>query len=523
MSDPQSSQPRHEWMPNRMFDPANNPFAIQNLLKKEKDDTFLVKRDERPTAAYTDTALLKEIHVPTDDNFQLDKLLDQTLPSVPAFQSQTQNQSSLQTASKLLPDVSHQPLTEDSVAIQETSQNHATDSEVDQTLPSPLPEVASSTDDVRADLALEPTEHLATDPSSDALSGVELAEQELSKTGMHVQAEQPAPEQIAENEIDACTATDSNEHEITTAIPPTTLAFESDNESSTPDSELIEMTSDAASEDGSSPQAQPDTPLGLDNEAVTQLIEAAREQARVDAHAAGFQEGLEAGLEQATSEMQAKIDEKLAAMDLVMKGLHQLERDPDALFEPMKKLAMHLAQQLVRGELTQSGQVIARLVDNCLRELAASGEKAVIIHLHPDDLEQYKPLIAQFGDSIVCRPDGLLSRGSVRASLDGSVVEDMIERRVKGLTKSLAQPVASSWRPALPTPSTKPKSNVAAQPAVMATPDTTIKADELEHDHDDEEIIHDNDDDAMIDAMIDASTLDNSDQIHADRNDETNS
>jgi flagellar biosynthesis/type III secretory pathway protein FliH len=283
------------------------------------------------------------------------------------------------------------------------------------------------------------------------------------------------------------------------------------------------MTSDAASEDGSSPQAQPDTTLGLDNEAVTQLIEAAREQARVDAHAAGFQEGLEAGLEQATSEMQAKIDEKLAAMDLVMKGLHQLERDPDALFEPMKKLAMHLAQQLVRGELTQSGQVIARLVDNCLRELAASGEKAVIIHLHPDDLEQYKPLIAQFGDSIVCRPDGLLSRGSVRASLDGSVVEDMIERRVKGLTKSLAQPVASSWRPALPTPSTKPKSNVAAQPAVMATPDTTIKADELEHDHDDEEIIHDNDDDAMIDAMIDASTMDNSDQIHADRNDETNS
>lgn len=184
---------------------------------------------------------------------------------------------------------------------------------------------------------------------------------------------------------------------------------------------------------------------------------------------------------------------------------------------------MHLAQQLVRGELTQSGQVIARLVDNCLRELAASGEKAVIIHLHPDDLEQYKPLTAQFGDSIVLRPDGLLSRGSVRASLDGSVVEDMIERRVKGLSKSLSQPVASSWRPALPAASAKPKSTVAAQPVATATPATSIKADELDHDHGDDDIVHDNDDDAMIDAMIDSSTMVSSDQIHADRNDETNS
>jgi flagellar biosynthesis/type III secretory pathway protein FliH len=266
---------------------------------------------------------------------------------------------------------------------------------------------------------------------------------------------------------------------------------------------------------------EPELPVapGLDNEAVTQLIEAAREEARAEAHAAGFQEGLEAGMEQAKAELQASFDEKLAVLDQMIQGLHQLERDPNALFEPMKKLSMHLAQQLVRGELTQSPQVIARLVDNCLRELAGSGEKAVIVHLNPEDLEQYKPLTAQFGDSIVLRPDALLSRGSVRASLDGSVVEDLIERRIKGLTKSLSQPIASGWRPALGATSVKTPQSVATKPAVATTPvapaEPANPVEALDHEEDSF-----NDDD---DVISDDASIEEGNDTNTDRNDETHS
>jgi hypothetical protein len=94
----------------------------------------------------------------------------------------------------------------------------------------------------------------------------------------------------------------------------------------------------------------------------------------------------------------------------------------------------------------QSPQVISRLVDNAMRELNASGDKAVIAHLNPEDLEAYRPLVAQFSDSLILRPDAALERGSVRVALDGSVVEDLMQRRSLGLKNSISQAAAPSWR-----------------------------------------------------------------------------
>ena len=94
MSDPRNTQRRHEWMPNRMFDPATNPFAIQNLLKKEeKNDTFLLKRDERPVFDYADNTLLKEVNIQPAADFQFDELLDQPLTTSPAFQLESDDHS----------------------------------------------------------------------------------------------------------------------------------------------------------------------------------------------------------------------------------------------------------------------------------------------------------------------------------------------------------------------------------------------------------------------------------------------
>jgi flagellar biosynthesis/type III secretory pathway protein FliH len=189
----------------------------------------------------------------------------------------------------------------------------------------------------------------------------------------------------------------------------------------------------------------PSTP-DLSGEAVTALVEAAREEARAETRETAYNEGLEAGRAQARAELQTEHDAQITQLKALQEALNKLSFDADALFEPVKKLTVHLAEQLVRGELAQSPQTISRLVDNSLRELNASGEKAVIVHLNHEDLEAYRPLVAQFGDSMILRPDSLLERGSVRVSLDGSVVEDLMQRRIDGLKKSLSQPAAPGWQ-----------------------------------------------------------------------------
>ena len=181
---------------------------------------------------------------------------------------------------------------------------------------------------------------------------------------------------------------------------------------------------------------------GLSVVAITNMINAAREEA----HNAAYKDGFFAGHTKAKSELQQEYDHKFAALKSLSDGVQELSNNADALFEPLKKLAVHLAEQLVRGELTQSGQAISRLVENALQEMGGSGEKTMIVHLNTEDLELFRPLAEQFGESITLRPNSTLKRGSVRVSLDGSIVEDLIERRLEGLNKSLAQPSPASWR-----------------------------------------------------------------------------
>lgn len=185
-------------------------------------------------------------------------------------------------------------------------------------------------------------------------------------------------------------------------------------------------------------------PAGVDlsDEAITSLIAAAREEGRHAGHNQGFAAGYakaSADLQQAHSE---QIAAEQAALRTLCEGVQQLANDGDALFEPLKRLSMHLAEQLVRGELSLSGHAISRLIDNCVREMTGTGEKTLQVQLHPEDLEQYRPLVAQGGQAMSLRANPALKRGSVRVSLESAVVEDLIEHRLEALAKTLTQTVS---------------------------------------------------------------------------------
>lgn len=399
MSDPQAAK---RWMPNRMFDPVSNPFAIQNLLEKEQPP-FVEARDERPR-----------------DAFGIDALMSG--PIVNAF-------------------------------------------EVDQRLRG---DGEAAAEGAMADGFVAEAARPAEDFMSDAVAtGASFT----SEAG-NAAADLPAYDTPAMQDVPVDEAVDTLQALDTDMVRPDAFAAETgDGETLAEEAPPLQAEAEAEADVEQADPAGQAIDL-LSSEAVQQMIEAARAEAyeqglqagqaqgreaeRPVARQQGYDEGFAAGAAQARHDMQAdqqqreqgEHEARLAQLQTVIDGVQQLAWDADALFEPMKQLSVHLAEQLVRGELAQSPQAISRLVDNALRELNASGDKAVIVHLHSEDLEAYRPTVAQFADSLILRPDNMLERGSVRVSLDGSVVEDLMQRRVAGLKRSLSQPAAPGWRAA---------------------------------------------------------------------------
>ena len=122
--------------------------------------------------------------------------------------------------------------------------------------------------------------------------------------------------------------------------------------------------------------------------------------------------------------------------------LRSISQDPQRFFEPLKRLSLHLAEQLVRAELQLSGQAIHNLVQSCIQQLDHA-TKPVTVSLNPEDLQRIKELGQSATDHLQLEPDALLRLGSVRVRVQDAVVQDLIENRLEPLARRLlAQPEA---------------------------------------------------------------------------------
>ena len=179
-------------------------------------------------------------------------------------------------------------------------------------------------------------------------------------------------------------------------------------------------------------------------------------------HAQAFAQGLAQGLEQGQQlARQAQViseQEQLAAQSAAqtMAVLEEIEKqvallveDPSQLQEPLKRLALHLAEQLVLSELSLSPQSIERLIDRCIDTLDVTDSAALVVELNPDDLallhNQPRPE-GQAKPAWRLQSDSLLLPGSVRVRADDAVVSDLIENRLESLAQSLLKD-NQQWQP----------------------------------------------------------------------------
>ncbi len=162
-----------------------------------------------------------------------------------------------------------------------------------------------------------------------------------------------------------------------------------------------------------------------------------------EAEDAAYLRGLEEGQRQTKDELEAEV--LLAADDLkaLANQLAQAARDTETFYQPLLKLSMHLAEQLVRGELSLSGQAVTRLVERCLSEFQQETSAPIVVRMNPADHERHLAYGAMAPKNMDLRPDPSLSAGSVKVSMNGAMIEDLIEHRRQALWDSLMSAAAT--------------------------------------------------------------------------------
>jgi len=128
-------------------------------------------------------------------------------------------------------------------------------------------------------------------------------------------------------------------------------------------------------------------------------------------------------------------------IDRLENSLNQLSSESKTLFEPLKRLALHLAEQLVLAELTLDGKAIDRLVQRCIEELDTKHPNELIVELNPKDLNLLTDMQKRVGSNLDNRlslqSNSSLLPGSVRAFSKNTQIEDLIDHRLNALSKAL--------------------------------------------------------------------------------------
>ena len=181
--------------------------------------------------------------------------------------------------------------------------------------------------------------------------------------------------------------------------------------------------------------------LGLE-EGKGQGLEEAVQEALEKGKAQGLEEGISRGIEQGERQAREAMEQEVATqcevLSQVSEGLHDLLQDPQRFFNPLKRLALNMAQHIAKHEISISPHAIDALVQNCLNELDHPIKGAVVVELNPQDKKLLETLTTASLQGVHLEAVPQLASGSVRVIANDMVVEDLIENRLEALIRSLA-------------------------------------------------------------------------------------
>ena len=183
----------------------------------------------------------------------------------------------------------------------------------------------------------------------------------------------------------------------------------------------------------------PDLIESIKQEAYARGLEEGRQEL------ADFHEEAEKARAQAAAADIANTHELLSHIE---KAILELKEDPDQRHEPLKRLSMHLAEQLVLVELSVSPNSVQALIERCIETLDIMPSASVVVELNPNDMALLQTRTLDPGEEKKTwrlQADPTLLTGSVRVRADDAVVTDLVEHRLESLAQSLLKD-PKSWQ-----------------------------------------------------------------------------
>jgi flagellar biosynthesis/type III secretory pathway protein FliH len=184
-------------------------------------------------------------------------------------------------------------------------------------------------------------------------------------------------------------------------------------------------------------------------EGLEQGVKQGLEQGKAEGKEEGLLQGKEQGMAESDTKVRAELADEMAAQRVVFENISNelgaLMADPKKFFEPLKRLALHIAEQVVVGELQTSSKGMERLVQRCLDELDHPVHGAVVLELNPEDKARLQEHGGDFIKGMRLEAVPEMQIGSVRVFANDTVVEDLVEHRLEGLAKALLVDV-DAWR-----------------------------------------------------------------------------
>jgi flagellar biosynthesis/type III secretory pathway protein FliH len=156
-----------------------------------------------------------------------------------------------------------------------------------------------------------------------------------------------------------------------------------------------------------------------------EILEETKQQAFKDGHRIGY------------AEAEEKFSKARETFVQLANAFEVSQRDANQFFDPLKKLSLHIAQQLVRGELSLSPKVIERLVSGAIADIKGHGDMRMLLSLNPGEMNLIQGYLTKTQPTIELRPEPTMQPGSLKLSFDSGAIEDLMENRLAAIADSV--------------------------------------------------------------------------------------